>query len=869
MPNLFSSFACMKFLRFVLLFVISASGLRGGDKIWLFSYNKPDGDSGGLCFAKSGDLKNWEYLGGKHRAYFHSNLGAWGDKKMKDLFVYRDADGVWRCVWGISWDVPSFGHNTSLSKTNLFDWRRQTLEDIGKDIRVSAPLVYAGRGKESILEFKGADGKFYRTSTRDFKKFSEFKEIKEAEYSKNFERLNKKITIDGEELVGQINEATPEIMAMFEKGGEWNRTAPWFRGGERSKDDAKRFEDLAEVSASIKADLSAKKKISDKLFGIFFEDINYAADGGLYAELIQNRDFEYDRRDMWDWNPMTAWQVEGAEGKISEDEPIHKNNPHYLSLKVGGKGACVSNCGYGVVTEGKIAPGITLKNGEKYDFSAFVRGNIAKCEVRVVDDEGKVVAEGKIDSSSKSWRKVEATLKAKADTKSGRLEIRPLSAGDLDLDMVSLFPQKTFKNRKNGMRSDLAEAIAALKPRFVRFPGGCLVHGNSLENMYKWETTIGSLQERVSLPNLWGYHQTMGIGFHEYFQFCEDIGALALPVLHAGVTCPNPQRAIPMDEMPEYVQSVLNLIEYANGDAKSTVWGKKRAENGHPKPFNLKYLGIGNEDDITDMFEERFAMILKAVKEKYPEIVVVGTVGPSFAGRDYEEGWMVADKYKLDIVDEHYYVSPGWLIYNRNYYDRYDRSKTKVYLGEYAAHIDTRNNTVETALACAIYMANLERNGDVVEMSSYAPLLGKMGHLRWKPDLIYFDNSQVFTTTDYDIQRLFGNNSGDIYVPASLELSKDSEELKSRVEVSVVLDSATKDAIVKLVNMTPLAIKTDLDLPFIKGDAKAEKTVLSGEYDSEKFEEESSSGKLSEMRKIELKPYSFTLIRIASPNLKK
>ena len=858
----------MKFIKLILLFLISASSLWGEDKIWLFSYNKPDNDSGGLCFAKSSDLKSWEFVGGKHRAFFHSNLGPWGNKKMKDTFLYRDSDGVWRCIWGISWDVPSFGHNTSLSQSNLVDWRRQRQEEIGKDIRVSAPLVYAGRGKESILEFKGADGKFYRTSTRDFKKFSEFKEISESEYSKNFEKLNKKITIDGEELVGQIHEANPQIMEMFEKWGQWNRTAPWWRGGERARDDLKRFEKVSELSASIKADLSAKKKISDKLFGIFFEDINYAADGGLYAELIQNRDFEYAHRDVWDWNPMTAWQVKGAESQISEEEPIHKNNPHYLSLKVGGKGACVSNFGYGKFADGKFSPGIVLKKGESYDFSAYVRGDIAKSAVRIVDESGKVVAEGKIDTSSKAWKKSGATLKALSDTESGRLEIRPLSAGNLDLDMVSLFPQKTFKNRKNGMRADLAEAIAALKPKFVRFPGGCLVHGNSIENMYRWETTIGKLEERVGLPNLWGYHQSMGLGFHEYFQFCEDIGALALPVLHSGVTCPNPQRAIPMDEMPQYVQSILNLIEYANGDAKSTVWGKKRAENGHPEPFNLKYLGIGNEDDITDMFEERFAMILKAVKEKYPEIVVVGTVGPSFAGRDYEEGWMLADKYKVEIVDEHYYVSPGWMIYNQNYYDRYERSKTKVYLGEYAAHVENGRNTVESALACAIYMANLERNGDVVEMSSYAPLLGKLDHLRWKPDMIYFDNSGVFTTTDYDIQRAYGNNGGDIYVPSSLTLSEESEELKSRLAVSVVLDSATKDTIVKIVNMTPFAIKTDLDLPFLKGGARAEKTVLSGDYDAEKFERKSSKGKLSEMRKMELEPYSFTLIRVESPSAK-
>lgn len=418
----------MKFIKLISISSLIVVGALLEAKTWIFSYNKTDSDSGGLCFAKSSDLKNWEYIGGKDRAFFNSNLGAWGDKKMKELFLYRDKSGTWRCIWSISWDVPSFGHNTSLSQTNLVDWRRQTLQDLGKDVRVSAPVVYSDRSGNAILQFKGNDGKFYQTKTKDFKKFSALKEISESQYTKDFERFNKRITIDGRELVGQINEADEAVMKTFESGSQWDRTAPWFRGGESAKDDEKRFANLESVSAKIKADLSASKKISDKLFGIFFEDINYAADGGLYAELIQNRDFEYSNRDVWDWKPLTAWTVEGSEAIIGESDPIHENNKHYLSVKSDGKNTRISNPGYGKFENGKFAPGIVLKKGDKYDFSAFVRGDVSQSAVRLLDSDGKPIAEGKINSASKDWKKVELVLKATSDTKSGRLEIQPLSA---------------------------------------------------------------------------------------------------------------------------------------------------------------------------------------------------------------------------------------------------------------------------------------------------------------------------------------------------------------------------------------------------------------------------------------------------------
>ena len=360
--------------------------------------------------------------------------------------------------------------------------------------------------------------------------------------------------------------------------------------------------------------------------------------------------------------------------------------------------------------------GITLKKGEKYDFSVFSRmpegSKGGKVIVRLLDNEGKEVAKSSVRVAAGKWKKQSAVLTAQTDVDAAVLSVEPEVTGELHLDMVSLFPQETFKGRKNGLRADLAQTLADLHPRFVRFPGGCVAHGNGIDNIYRWKNSVGPLEARKPMGNLWGYHQTLGLGYFEYFQFCEDIGAEPLPVLAAGVPCQNSacipgkplsggqQGGIPMEEMDAYVQDILDLIEYANGDPKKNKWAKMRAEAGHPKSFNLKYIGIGNEDLITPIFEERFEMIFKEVKEKYPEITVIGTVGP----------------------------------FNQDYYDRYDRTKPKVYLGEYAAHLPGRPNNIETALAEALYLTSVERNGDIVSMTSYAPLLAKEGHTQWNPD---------------------------------------------------------------------------------------------------------------------------------------
>jgi alpha-L-arabinofuranosidase len=528
--------------------------------------------------------------------------------------------------------------------------------------------------------------------------------------------------------------------------------------------------------------------------------------------------------------------------------------------------------GAGLVNEG--FDGIAIKSGEKYNFSVFAGNPDKKSKkllVRLIGKNGENYGETTINVHSPKWKKFEAVLIANQTVSEASLEIVPQTSGTIHLDMISLFPQKTFMGRKNGLRADLAQAIADLHPRFVRFPGGCVAHGDGLCNMYRWNNTIGPLESRVPQKNLWGYHQTAGLGYFEYFQFCADIGAEPLPVIAAGVPCQNSatggagqQGGIPMCDMDDYIQEVLDLIEWANGDVK-TKWGKLRAEAGHPKPFNLKYVGIGNEDLINDIFEERFTMIFNAVKEKHPEITVIGTVGPSFEGTDYVEGWKIATKLGVPMVDEHYYQSPGWFIHNQDYYDKYDRSKAKVYLGEYAAHLPGRVTNIETALSEALYLTACERNGDVASMTSYAPLLAKEGHTQWNPDLIYFNNTEVKPTVDYFVQLLFGQNSGDIYLPSAVKLSDQNESVRKRVAVSVVRDSKSNDLIVKLVNMLPMEVNTKVNLEG-PGDLNpsAIRTVLTGTPDDKKARPVVDNIAVSTDFPCILPAYSFTVIRIKS-----
>lgn len=533
-------------------------------------------------------------------------------------------------------------------------------------------------------------------------------------------------------------------------------------------------EPLTNIDATVTIHADAPgTKISPDLFGIFFEDINYAADGGLYAELIQNRSFEYTSRDNKKWDSLTAWELvqrDGGKGSVvvATHTPLNPRNPHYAVLTVESVGAALANSGF---------DGIALKAGEKYDVSLFAKvisGNPGTISVRLESRSGGLLGEAKFSDLKGEWSKFTASVAALDSDPTARLVIVPSGVGSIGLDMVSLFPQKTFHNRPNGLRSDLAQVIGDLKPKFVRFPGGCLTHGDGLDNMYRWKDTIGPVEQRREQPDIWRYHQTVGLGYFEYFQFCEDIGAKALPILPAGVCCQNSgayengkwgqgQAGLPMSEMPAYIQEVLDLIEYANGPADST-WGAKRAAAGHPAPFNLEYLGVGNEDAQTPMFGVRFKMIYEAVKAAHPEITVVGTVGPSPSGSDFNEGWKFANDLHVDMVDEHYYERPEWFLANNQRYDSYNRAGTKVYVGEYAS----KGNSLFNALAEAAYMTALERNGDIVHMASYAPLLGKEQHMQWQPNLIYFDNTKICPSVNYYVQQLFSANQGDVYLPSTV-----------------------------------------------------------------------------------------------------
>jgi alpha-L-arabinofuranosidase len=581
------------------------------------------------------------------------------------------------------------------------------------------------------------------------------------------------------------------------------------------------------------------KQISSDLFGLFFEDINYAADGGLYAEMVQNRSFEYNQAERREWSPFSFWEYIApgfSYGRISVETkaPLHPNNPHYIVLDiehVGHEAQHTGESGVGIKNSG--FDGMVVRAGEKYNFSVFAQqlsDAPVLLSVSLQTPKGKVLAEASVSTASKTWQEYKATLTAAENTDSASLVVLAKSEGQLALDMISLFPEKTFKNRTNGLRADLAQKLADMKPAFIRFPGGCLVHGDGLGNMYRWKNSIGPVEQRKAQRNIWGYHQTAGLGYFEYFQFCEDISAKPLPVVPAAVSCQNSggtwriggtgQKALSAVEMDEYIQEVLDLIEWANGPATS-VWGAKRAAAGHPEPFNLEYIGVGNEDKITPEFEERFREIYDAVKAKHPEITVIGTVGPFHSGEDFEKGWKIANDLKLQMVDEHYYVQPEWLMANLNRYDNYPRSSSKVYLGEYASW----GNKLKNAIAEAAYLTGLERNGDVVHLASYAPLLAKKGFTQWTTDLIFFDNVDILLTPNYHVQKMFMTNQGDYWFDKIIS----KNEADTTLAASCVLDSKTGDIILKMVNYSDIGKPMKVNLgKFGKMSAQAEKSLLSG-----------------------------------------
>lgn len=498
------------------------------------------------------------------------------------------------------------------------------------------------------------------------------------------------------------------------------------------------------------------------LYGIFFEDLNHAADGGLYAEMVQNRSFEFCAVDNPSYHPLMAWEkIEKKYSRmqwwIQDSHPYSRRNPHYLVCEIfeTGMGAGVRNTGF--------TPGMYLQKGEKYRFSCLAatdgRGELP---LRIVleNDEGRNLGQADIVVSNGTvWNHYEAEITAQEITTAGNLSIYIEAVGRLYLDMVSLFPQKTFMQQRNGLRADIATLLADLKPRFMRFPGGCLVHDGSInaedrDSLYRWKNTIGVLEERPARRNNWGYNQTLGLGYYEYFCFCEEIGAKPLPVLPAGYD-PHHQRKVPFDQLDEWIQEALDLISFANDDA-SAQWGRIRCELGHPEPFGLEYIGIGNEE-VGEGFFERYPYFHKAIKEKYPDIQIIASSGPFAAGGEYEKGWNCARRNHADLVDEHYYMAPEWFLANHHRYDSFDENGPKVFLGEYASW----GNTWYNALTEASYMTGMERNSEKVGLACYAPLLCNVNYINWKPDMIWFDNHQAYGTANYYVQKLFMNHQGD------------------------------------------------------------------------------------------------------------
>ena len=629
---------------------------------------------------------------------------------------------------------------------------------------------------------------------------------------------------------------------------------------------------------SIRIDLAGEgKAMSPLLHGIFYEDISYASDGGLYAELVENRSFEYAPTANRDWANFTGWDFVERGGRgdwaIANSIPLHANNPHYLTLEKGrGEGQIgTSNDGF---------DGISIKAGEQYRFSTFAYllyvggrwggdGTLREypLAVRLETPGGDVLAEETLMLSERAWKRFEVTLSPSTSASDARLVLLTNDEGGIALDEVSLFPTDTFKGRENGLRKDLAEAIAALNPRFVRFPGGCVAHGDGIPNMYRWKDTVGPTHERKQQHNIWRYWQTNGLGYFEFFQFCEDLGAAPLPVVPAGVSCQNSghmggtgQQCIAMEDMDDYVQEVLDLIEYANGPADSG-WGKVRADAGHPEPFGLKYLGVGNEDKITPEFEARFKMIHDAVKAKHPEIVVIGTTGPGTDGEDFDKGWALARDMDLEMVDEHGYKSPQWLWDNTDRFDSFDRDEAKIYLGEWAAHDEGRRSTWWAALAEAAYLTGLERNADHVIMQSYAPLLAKRGNTRWAPDLIYFDNESVYPTLSYEVQRLFSEHTGDTYLP----LEGFEPEAGWKLAASAVRDG--DGVTLKIVNGDDASRSLTFDFAGLDEAIDADVSIWAGDLDAENRDGEpaaiqpvTSKESIGEKWTFEAPPHSLTIV---------
>ncbi len=579
-------------------------------------------------------------------------------------------------------------------------------------------------------------------------------------------------------------------------------------------------------------------KIQPTMYGVFFEDINFAADGGLYAEMVKNRSFEFNV-------PLMGWsQPNSSTHSMNKDSGIalpmqasaDRLNDDFCRITIN------NDKGYQIINEG--FRGMGIKKDAKYNLSLKAANHnnaIKKIIIQFIDANKKVLGETSITPSSEKWKNYSAQLVATATEAKAQLKISFEGTGIIDLDMISLFPEETWKNRKNGLRKDIVKLLYDLKPGFIRFPGGCIVEGMTLDNRYQWKKTVGPVEDRETMINRWNvefknkqapdYFQSFGLGFFEYFQLSEDLGAQPLPILSCGIACQyNSGELVPMEELDPYVQDALDLIEFANG-AVTTKWGKLRADMGHPNPFNLKFIGVGNEQ-WGPQYIERYKVFAKAIKSKYPNITIVSGAGPSPDGAMFDYGWEELKKMNAEIVDEHYYKNPEWFKENAARYDKYDRNGPKVFAGEYAAHPKGvedgfKENNWLAALSESAFMTGLERNADVVHLTSYAPLMAHVEAFQWAPDMIWFDNLNAYGTANYYVQKMYSNNKGtDV-----LSITKDGKALTGQNDLyaTAAKDVNQKELIVKLVNTSAKAQDLTINLSGKGVESKGKMIVLTHE----------------------------------------
>lgn len=609
------------------------------------------------------------------------------------------------------------------------------------------------------------------------------------------------------------------------------------------------------VQAQHVMDVNTKKlgaTVQSTMYGLFFEDINFAADGGLYGELVKNRSFEFAQ-------PYMGWRVFGNV-ELKADGPFERC-PHYVVLSDPGHRERRT----GLQNEGYF--GIGVEQGKEYRFSVWAkapRGN-SQIRVQLINEnamtEHQEFVQEKLDVSGSEWKQYEIVLKASRTEPKAQLRIFLSSPNPVALEHISLFPVDTYKGRKNGLRRDLAQALEDMHPGVFRFPGGCIVEGTTLDTRYQWKNTIGPVENRPINRNRWedtfdyryfaDYYQSYGLGFFEFFQLCEDIGAEPLPVLSVGLACQfqnGLDAHASMDQLQPFIDDCLDLIEFANGPADSK-WGKKRAEMGHPEPFNMKFIGVGNEQWDTPYYE-RLKPFVEAIRAKYPNIKIVGTSGPDSEGQMFEKGWEAMRAQGADLVDEHFYRPEAWFLgtkeakqrYGENCgglrYESYPRKGPKVFAGEYACHGRGKKwNHYETSLYEAAFMTDLERNADIVEMATYAPLFAHIDGWQWRPDMIWYDNLRMFKSVSYYVQQMYAMNKGTNVLSLTAADPADAKG-KKRVPVggqegmnglfaSSVYDANTGEVIIKIANTSKQPQSVQFNLLGMTGERTATTLTLS------------------------------------------